>query len=72
MLNISGMIKECRNDQSNCLTESYAECLWKSVAFNNKTEYVNVCVCKAGYVMRENDICDTGNENRYKNQDFDL
>ena len=49
------MVKECKEDRSNCLVN--AECHWKDVLHNGKTKNIAVCLCKKGFRMGDNDTC---------------
>ena len=64
ILFILGMIKECKNDHSNCLVANNCGCQYKSVAHKNKTEEKYVCLCNSGFKMNYNDTCVPGKKTK--------
>ena len=56
------MVKECKKDRSNCLVN--AECHLRNVSHNGKTKNIEVCLCKKGFKIGNNDTCVEGKNKR--------
>ena len=56
------MVKECKKDRSNCLVN--AECHLRNVSHNGKTKNIEVCLCKKGFKIGNNDTCLEGKNKR--------